>query len=230
VTVGRTDWDKRIMKIFAPMSRYYHCDEILREEFYNYEWEIPNAEKFIFVSTLSPVIYKGLETVLSTASLLNSRTGFNFEWHICGINGFEEVVKIVEKSARKRFESVNVKFLGKQTSEELAHKLANSHCFVHPSHIENSPNSICEAMMVGTPIIGTYAGGTPTILLNGEEGVLVQAGDPYAMAGAMIEMINSPERMIFYSENARKRAIKRHNPDTIVNSLINIYKEVLEST
>lgn len=41
-----------------------------------------------------------------------------------------------------------------------------------PSHIENSPNNLCEAMILGMPCIATDAGGTSTLLSNMKDGLL----------------------------------------------------------
>lgn len=228
VVVGRTDWDKRIMKIFASQAKYYHCDELMRAEFYNYNWQLPGKSKILILSTLSPVIYKGLETVMNASALLMSTAGFSFEWLICGVKGTEEIVNIIEKSAGKKFKSVNVSFTGQMTGKELAKSLANVHCYVHPSHIENSPNSVCEAMLVGVPVIATYAGGTPSIV-NDDEGILVQDGDPFALAGAIVELLSSPQQMLKLSQNARRKALTRHDPEKVIRQVLHIYKKILEA-
>ena len=51
--IGRTDWDRRITRILAPQSRYFHNDEILRNIFYNNEWCYPNNKKIIIHSTIN---------------------------------------------------------------------------------------------------------------------------------------------------------------------------------
>jgi glycosyltransferase involved in cell wall biosynthesis len=84
-------------------------------------------------------------------------------------------------------------------------------------------------MLIGTPVIATYAGGTSTIVQNGSEGILVQDGDHYVLAGAIMELIQSPGQMRVYSENARKRALERHNPQTVVSRILDIYQDVLKS-
>lgn len=226
--IGRTDWDKRVMRIMAPESRYFHCDELLRTEFHKKQWIKPPSGKFLLFSTLSPVIYKGLETVLKTASLLKHSSEFEFEWCIAGIKGTEEVVGIIERSQKMRYKENNVHFLGSLNAVELSEKLISSSLFIHPSHIENSPNSVCEAMLTGVPVIATWAGGTSSILKDGEEGILVQDGDPYALAGAILQLADSPVSMTNYSKRARQRALSRHDPDRVVNTIKLIYRNVIE--
>ena len=64
------------------------------------------------------------------------------------------------------------------------------------------------------------------MLEDGKEGVLVQDGDPYRLAGAIINMIYNYDQALQMGENARDRAIKRHNPVSVVNELIGVYKEI----
>jgi glycosyltransferase involved in cell wall biosynthesis len=229
VIVGRTEWDRRIMRVFAPGSRYYHCEELIRDEFYERSWQPKSDVKAIILSTLSPIVYKGLEIVLKTAALLIELGGFEFEWHIAGVSGKEELTRIIERAQNLRFKDQNIKFLGTINAKELAGALVDSHIYVHPSHIENSPNSVCEAMITGIPVIATYAGGTPSILLNNEEGILVQDGDPYALAGAILNLNDSPQTMMTFSDNARQKALSRHNPESVVKELIGIYINVIDS-
>ena len=98
-----------------------------------------------------------------------------------------------------------------------------------PSHIENSPNNLCEAMILGLPCIATHAGGTASILKDHEEGFIIQDGDPWVMAGAIIEMINNPEQAILYGQNARKKALVRHDREAIVKSLLETYQDIINN-
>jgi glycosyltransferase involved in cell wall biosynthesis len=196
---------------------------MLRKPFYNQQWSVPDSFRTILFSTLSPAIYKGLETVLHTASLLKTGGNFDFEWHIAGIRGTEDLVSITERHLKLGFKENNIVFKGILSSEDLASGLLTSNCYVHPSHIENSPNSICEAMIVGVPVVAASSGGTSSMLLDGVEGILVQDGDPYLLAGAISELVGDTDKMKKFSKNGRERAQVRHNPDTILNDIISIY-------
>jgi glycosyltransferase involved in cell wall biosynthesis len=227
--LGRTEWDRYISKVIAPESRYFHCDEILREPFYKYAWKRNENKKFRIFSTLSGSTYKGFETVLKCASLLKKRGDFDFEWNIAGIDNNHEIITITERSQHMRFADNNIRLNGSMTADELVVNLLSSDCFLHPSHIENSPNSVCEAMMLGIPVIATRVGGTPSILSSGEEGILIQDGDPYVMAAAILDLASSPEKQKLFSENSRKKAFQRHDPETILQNLVNIYKSIIKS-
>ena len=55
-----------------------------------------------------------------------------------------------------------------------------------------------------------------------------QDGDPWALAGAIIELINNPQQAIQYGQNARKKALKRHDRDDIVKSLLETYQDIID--
>jgi len=96
------------------------------------------------------------------------------------------------------------------------------------SHIENSPNNLCEAMILGMPCVATFAGGTSSMLKDGEEGILIQDGDPWAMAGSILEMRGSSEAAVSMGIKARLSALKRHCKDDIVSQLLDTYQIVIK--
>jgi len=210
--IGRTTWDRRILSVLSPYSTYYHCEEIIREAFYKTKSEFKNNNRLVIHSTIKNVPYKGFLTICEALSELNQYVGINVEWRIAGILPTDDIVKISRRKLRDKFPSGLV-FLGSLVENELVETLIEANIFVMPSHIENSSNSLCEAMLLGIPIIATYAGGTPSLIHDGLEGILVQDGDPWAMAGAILELANNPEMAITYGRNARNRALIRHNPE-----------------
>jgi glycosyltransferase involved in cell wall biosynthesis len=223
--IGRTAWDRRVTLVMAPAAAYYHNDEILQNSFYKYEWKNKLDAKLTLFTTNGPNIYKGIETLLDCAHLLDG-INVDYEWQVAGLSRNDEVVKIASKSIGKPV-SNNIKFMGKLDEELLSQALLKAHIYISVSHIENSPNSLCEAQILGLPCIATHAGGTNSLLEDGVEGILIQDGDPYAMAGAIIEMKNNFDKAIVYGENSRKKALKRHDPEKITNDLLNIYKTIL---
>ena len=112
---------------------------------------------------------------------------------------------------------------GKLQPLELITKMLEADCFVMPSHIENSPNSLCEAMILGMPCITTLAGGSSSLLRDKEEGLIIQDGDPWSMAGAVLELIHEKETAISYGKKAREKSMRRHNKDIITKGLVEIY-------
>jgi glycosyltransferase involved in cell wall biosynthesis len=227
--IGRTDWDKRVSAVLSPKSKYFYGSEILRKDFYSNTWfQKPNETK-IFLSTIQANIFKGLETILACAIILKELDQFKFKWVIAGISDDDEMVRIFEKKAGRKFRDCNVALSGRVKAAELINIQLGADIFIHPSHIDNSPNSVCEAMLLGMPVIATYTGGTGSLLVEKKEGILIQDGDPYSMAGAITELIDNPGYAVQLGQNARAAAIKRHNPDIIVNNLLSIYSRIIST-
>jgi len=224
--IGRTAWDRRVTKVLAPAARYFHNDEILRDSFYKQTWNNKLDGRLMLFTTNGPNLYKGIETLLECAGLLDLN-GIDFEWHVAGLKASDEIVHIAARSIGKQI-SKNIKLLGSIDEETLIRELQQSHIYIATSHIENSPNSLCEAQILGLPCIATHAGGTNSLLEDGKQGILIQDGDPYSMAGAIMEMKNDYEKAVSLGENSRKRALKRHDPQKITADLLEIYKTILQ--
>lgn len=226
--LGRTTWDKYITELFNGNRQYYVVDEILRPQFYQKRWDKTSfSEELTLVSTISGGIYKGYEIVLKTAKLLKRYFGINFTWIVAGYNKDSKWVKIAERYTKISSADVNVKLLGRIDAEQLANLLVESDIYVHVSHIENSPNSVCEAMLVGMPIIASFAGGTSSLLTTKKDGILIQDGDPYAYAGSIVHLFKNYDLAKLYGESAREKAIERHNPERIGNQLLDAYNNIL---
>lgn len=227
--IGRTNWDRRVTLVLAENRKYYHIDELLRSEFYSKKWNSDNFSSMdIRIATVSSNnIYKGFETIVKAAQILSNLKGIEFSWKIIGLSDNDSIVKMTLSWLKINLEDINVKLLGKMSPEKFIPIMQESNIFCQTSHIENSSNSLCEAMYLGMPIVATYAGGTDSMLENNKEGLLVQNGDPFAVAGAIVELKANTKKAFEMAENARSRAIKRHDPEKITIGLIDLYKNLL---
>jgi glycosyltransferase involved in cell wall biosynthesis len=248
---GRTDWDRRVALALAPGADYFHVDEVMRPRFYGLEWvpgwrrgwggegrtdarrEAPGGEggqgeRPVFFTTSSPSIYKGFEVIIDTARVLLAN-GVEFEWRVAGLKEDDPLVRLICR-VRKVADlgALNIRLPGILAEEAVADELMNSDAYVQVSHIENSPNSVCEAMLAGVPVIASFVGGTGSLLRDREHGVLVQDGDPYALAGAMEEVILEPEPYRAMAAEARRVAQRRHDPASIVTGMIGRYEEIIQ--
>jgi len=222
--IGRTAWDRRSTAVLAPKAYYYHVDEILRDPFYDGVWSRQEFSTPVnIVSVLGIAPYKGYEMVLNVARILRDQTGMNFTWFVAGLSPKDSLVSIMDNWLGAQG---NVKLLGTLSGKEIRDLLLNSDIFCQVSHIENSPNSLCEAMLLGMPIVASFAGGTDSMLCAGEEGILVQDGDPLSLAGAILELCRDTEGAARMGHAARTRAQSRHNADNIVKDLLSVYSLV----
>lgn len=226
--MGRTDWDKRITAVLSPHSAYYHCDEILRPAFYTALWRPQSGlGDYTVITTLRNCTYKGLETIFECAEILNKlQLNHKLKWRIIGISETDEIIYMIEKKYRTTFKENNINMLGGLMEDEIISEMLLADLFVHPSHVDNSPNSLCEAMLIGMPVIASYAGGIPSLVKDKHDGLLFQSGDSYALAGTVLELMKNQEYSKKLGYNARVRGIERQNPEKIIHDLMTIYQSV----
>jgi len=223
--MGRTEWDKNLVKLYAPRAKYFHCEEALREYFISSSktWQIHDRQHCIFVSTISSPLYKGSDVILKTAKLLTRISSIKFEWHVFGLTDIE----IHEKKTKIKASEVNVKIRGTASGESLKDELLKADMFIHPSYIDNSPNSICEAQILGMPIISTDVGGISSIVKHRETGLLIPSNDPHMLASNIILLLHENELASSLGAKAREVALKRHDPQQIVEVLFSIYNKII---
>lgn len=225
--IGRTKFDHEISDFFAPNANYYHLNEMMKNVFYSSTiWKKTSPKKYVIYTTISNVTYKGLDTILKTAQILINNDKTDFEWHIAGITPQSELVLFFEKILKIKSGSVNIIYDGIVPADKLVEKLRNADVFVHTSYIDNSPNSVCEAQLVGLPVVACYVGGVSDFVITGETGELIPANAPYELACILKKDMEKPY-LYQYSEKARKIALERHDKKRIVDTLLNIYNSIL---
>lgn len=226
--MGRTAFDFQVSRLMSPSSRYYKVNEALRPSFYLNagKWAHSN-NLFIITSTISETVYKGLDVILKTAALLKKETKIDFEWQVVGIKKTSSLVQFFEHFLSIKSCDVNVKYLGVLTAEQITeHNLASS-LYVHPSYIDNSPNSVCEAQLLGMPVIATNVGGVSSLIEHKKNGLLVPANAPYELA-YWIKTINDDS--IFAASigrNAFESANIRHDKKSIIQDLYAAYNSII---
>lgn len=223
--MGRTDWDKSIAQFFNSQVNYYHVDEVLRPIFYDSIFRTKNIEgKLIILSTLSPTIYKGIDVVLKTAELLVKESFTNFEWNIIGLDENDKLLNHFEKKLNTCHNSININCLGRKNPEEIKSLMTSSDVFVHPSYIDNSPNSVCEAQVLGLPVIACNVGGVSTIIKDNETGKLIPSNGVFELASLLKNFSLNQIEFNLLGENGQKTAIQRHNRQRIKTDLLKFYK------
>lgn len=224
--MGRTHWDKSIVTLYNDKSNYYHCEEALRDSFINNgkKWEFKTNSKITLVSTISGPWYKGMDLILKTAKLLKENINIDFNWKVFGVKDSS----FYENHYNINALEVNVKLQGVVPEELLFEELVNSTFYIHPSYIDNSPNSICEAQILGVPVISTDVGGISSLIKNNLTGMLVPANDPVAIASLVKKYYQDEESLKNISENSIKKAENRHSIENIKVQLLEIYENLIK--
>jgi len=86
-----------------------------------------------------------------------------------------------------------VRFLGPQPRERVLELFRAADASLLSSSWENFPHTVVEALAVGTPVVATRVGGVAEVVHDGENGLLVPAGDSAALADGIRRFFADPE-------------------------------------
>lgn len=233
--IGRTDWDEACTRRINPDVRYHFCNETLRDAFYEGQWSYGTCRRHrIFApSCLYPI--KGFHYVMEAfAQVLKAYPdatlavpGKSFlggdmlrqEGYRKYLNDLAESLGIAEK----------IEFLGKLSAEEMKREFLNANVFALPSTIENSPNSLGEAMLLGVPCVAANVGGVTNLMTHNEEGYVYQSTAPYMLSFYICRVFEMGKQAEAMGRAARAHGAKTHDPEKNLRDLVEIYRELAES-
>lgn len=238
--MGRTDWDEAHCKRINKKVRYFHCGEILRNAFYcSDKWMYQSCEKHTLFMPQGPYPIKGLHTVIEALNLLkqdypdvclsvagNSPIKDSSLKGKLAISSYGVYLRsLINKYGLER----NLSFLGALSEPQMAEHMLKANVFVMASYIENSPNSLGEAMLLGLPCVASDVGGVASMLEHRKEGFLFQHNDPGMLAYYISKVFDSGSDIeATMSAHARARANINHSVKENVQSLHHIYREILQ--
>ena len=125
----------------------------------------------------------------------------------------------------------NVELLGWVGQDRLRAEFARAHAFLHPSELtetedqEGVPNAMLEAMAAGLPIVATLHGGIPEAVKNEVDGYLVPEKNPEALAEAILKLLEEPETLAKFSEQANRSVRDKFGFEKQIAALENCYEE-----
>jgi glycosyltransferase involved in cell wall biosynthesis len=224
---GRTDWDKKWLNRLNRKAIYFHIDRILAEEYYQNSWNYQQTEKNIIFTTSSNAPFKGGITLVRAVIELIKRGREDVYLIIAGIHPSSTVGRNINRLVKKYRLMNRVLMLERIQPNEIIAEMVKARVFVLPSHMDNSPNSLGEAMLMGMPCIASNAGGIPSMVQDGIDGLLYQHTDIKALADRIETLLDDPELAQKLGANARRTAQKRHDPAKIAASTLEMYNQVI---
>ena len=238
---GRTSFDRGYTEKWAKKAKYHFMNESLRSEFYEGRWEYECAKAHTVFLCQANYPIKGMHYVLKALPALIAKYP-DIKIRVAGdsitsrktlkdklkLSGYGKYLLGLEKMIQKETGvAPDITYLGKLTTEDMRREYLSAGLFLCPSTMENSPNSLGEAMLLGMPCVAANVGGIPDIIKDGEEGILYEGGNIEALENAIEEMFEkSPDELKAFGEQASKRAREDHDRDNNLKTLIKIYKDI----
>ncbi|MCE9599618.1 MAG: glycosyltransferase, partial [Spirochaetia bacterium] len=173
---------------------------------------------FFALSNLS--VEKGTDDLLDAMQILIKQHGKKFRLRIGGPGDLAHY----REMALGRGIHENVEFLGALTRENAAAEFRKAFAFVLPSRHETFGMVYAEALASGLPVIAARAGG-PESIVDEKNGILVPVADPAAIAGAMIQIVDS--RNQYKAPDIRAGFMRRFSRKVVVEQVRKVYEEAL---
>ena len=222
----RTHWDKAHTLRLSPGARIFHNWETIRPEFFAVADGAapprPARPQALFVGGKQEI--KGFTELLLGFNLIRQEAP-DLKLVIVGRLAAADVAAVVEQHQLRHIGPDDVACRPFQDATGLAVLCRQSFCLLHPSYIDNSPNSVCEAQLMGLPVVASDVGGVSSLITEGETGLLCRL-DPADLARQTVRLYRDPALHARIVRQAQAEARERHDPQTIIQRTLAMYRAV----
>lgn len=232
--IGRTDWDEACTRMINPKITYHFGNETLREQFFEDRWAYNRCRKHrIFASSCAYPV-KGFhylleafaEVVKSYPDATLAVTGKSYL--SVDTKRRSSYQKYLADLTRKYGLEDKLEFLGGLSAEGMKENYLSANVFVLPSTIENSPNSLGEAMLLGVPCVASDVGGVTTMMTHNKEGFVYQSTAPYMLSHYICKVFGMEKNAEAMGQAASAHAKITHDPDKNLRELLDIYRAIAQ--
>ena len=233
---GRTDFDRAQTAKINPAAKYHYLNETLRSIFYRDRWKRTTCQQYSIFLSQGDYPLKGFHYLLQALPRVLEQFP-ETHVYVAGSNIIDTETwqdrmklsaygKYLRKLIKENHLADKITMLGRLSAEDMKAQFLRSHLFVLSSALENSPNSLGEAMLLGVPCVAADVGGVHNLLTDGGDGMLYPAGDVEALADRIMEIFTKEAIVERFSDNARKHARVNHDAEQNYYRLIRIYREM----
>ena len=236
---GRTAFDRRGTSYVNERAIYYRMNETMRDSFYEGEWKESTCERHSIFLGQGDYPLKGLHFLLEAMpeilAVYPDARLYVAGNRITAHHTLKEKIKLsaygkylLSLIGQNHLED-KVIFTGNLPEQEMKERFLKSHVFVCASILENSPNTVGEAMLLGVPVVAAKTGGIPDMITDGQEGLLFDKGNSKKLAEAILRIFGEEALCGKISGAERRRARMAHNGVLNYERLLEIYKDICES-
>jgi len=134
-----------------------------------------------------------------------------------------EMEKVMAKIEKER----DIFYLGPKPPEALSYYYSGAYLFVSPSEWEGSPITLREALACGVPVITTSVGGSPEIVQQEKNGLLIPDNRPKEIGHAIKKLLQNPSLRNRLAANARRSILENFSLQVCTSRQIEFYQKLL---
>lgn len=232
----QSNWVRAHMSALKQGCILFETGMMLRREFFEATPWAPlrNQNKdvvSIFTSSSGAVAYKGLHVLMRAIAILRKK----YPRIVLNVGG-DIVKKGIRRSGYSRWlESEaarlaitdNIRWLGPLDALGIIQQFHKASAVVVPSFIETYSLAMAEAMLVGVPVVASYAGAMPELANDGDSALFFPPGDESACAWQLERILRDQVLASHVSQNARQVGLQRNNSLAVLERQVDVYKEIL---
>ena len=221
----RTHWDQAVVQRLSPGCTVHHNWEVIRPEFFRpLSTASPPDGRPQVVFMGGTQVMKGFREVLAAVDILRQQV--DVKLIIAGRVNANVLQAAIKRAGLRHLRPADIECRGLLAANELALLFSESLCLLHPSYVDNSPNSVCEAQVAGLPVIAADVGGVRSLIENEATGLLCTLA-PASIAQQVLRLHHDPALRQRLAAQAATVARQRHNPAVIVARTLATYAAVL---
>lgn len=186
-------------------------------------WQYSSSKErsAVCVSKFNQLPNKGIDVLLLAWKILAQRHNEQTTLRIYGKGDSHLFKKLAINLNIERYVSFS------SFKDDARTYLLNSSIFILSSRAEGMSNALLEAMSLGMPCVATDISGNRDLIKHGIDGLLAPSENPEALAGALLFMLDNPDKAIMMGRNARKTIEEGYAISIIADKYINLYKDLV---
>lgn len=228
----QSPWSSAQVAAANPSARIITTERVLRPEFCSAGPRPPTQSPVVFTSWSYPAPFKGMHVAVRALALLRQRVPLA-RLRIAGPRpsaGLRQdgYLQWIAQSIRAMGLEDAVEWFGPLSAERLVAELQAATLALVPTFIESYCVAMAEAMMVGTPVVCAFTGGTSYLGREEQTCLFFPPGDAAMCAYQMQRVLDDPALAHDLAARARVEALRRHDPTALTRRQMTAYRLVLD--
>ena len=220
----KTAFSEFFAKSITPQTPRFFIEAPIHAHYWTRSVPDP-ARNVFFVGSI--IKRKGIEEWIKAFSFLSQKWE-GLRGYVIGTGPVEYIHQLKEMLSSMPGGS-RIEFTGQLMREEIVRLFSKGGIFCLPSYIENSPNTVMEAMAAGLPVVATDVGNLRLMVEDRKSGFLVQHCTVAPLVDAISGILGDQDLHFHFGHRGREIAAGRWNPKMVAQKHLDMYDSVLDS-